>query len=74
MQPSFFSDDLSGRVATVLPDGRIVHLPFGDFLEAQKQEAHALRRAAINASIDAALRRLRRLGPCDTASALWSRT
>ncbi|HEY6132521.1 MAG TPA: hypothetical protein VIW70_00975 [Rubrivivax sp.] len=74
MQPPFLSDNLSGCVATFLHDGSVVHMPFGDFLEAQKREAHALRRAAINAAIDAALRRLRRLAPCDTASALWSRT
>ena len=73
MQPPFLSDNLSGCVATFLPDGRVVHMPFGE-QQAQKSEAHALRRTAINAAIDAALRRLRRLGPNDAISSLWSRT
>ena len=62
MQTNAFYDAATHSVVTPLPDGRLVRVSFGDFLSSQKRLAHSLRGAAIDAAIDAAWQRLRRLG------------
>jgi len=56
--PAFY-DGSTATVATPMPDGRVVRVPIGDFLQSQRGVAHELRRAAIDAAIDKLLQRLR---------------
>jgi len=58
-----FYDGQTGTVTTYRADGTVVHVPFGDFLQAQVRHAHALRAATIDAAFHAAGQRLRRLVP-----------
>ena len=59
MQTPAFYDGATATVATALPDGSVVRVPLGDFLDSQRRLAHELRCAAIDAAIDNLQRRLR---------------
>ena len=60
MQTPAFYDAATATVATQSPDGSVVRVPLGDFLQTQRSVAHELRREAIDDAIDRLLRCLRR--------------
>jgi len=64
MQTPALYDGSTATVATTLPDGSVVRVPLGDFLDSQRRVAHELRRAAIDAAIDNLQRRLRDYRRC----------